>query len=402
MANRQDIEIKKRQITILAAGHMATDLNQGALPALLPFFISAWDLSYAAAAAIVFAVNISSSIIQPMFGLAADRFAKPWLLPLGMMLACLGLGLSGLCSSYPLLLILGIISGVGIAAYHPQAARLVNLAAGDRKNTAMSFFGVGGTIGFAVGPLIASTAVVHWGLSGTLVLLIPATIMSIVVMSQFPLFEELEAAGARLKNAASSVVLKENWSAFARIGAMVSLRSIVFFGLNIFIPIYWIKVFGQSHIAGAVALSIFSGSGIVGNIIGGTLADHYGQRRVVVTGFLGLSILLPLFIAMNSLVAATILLIPLGAVVFVTYSPTIILGQRYLPGRVGLSSGVTIGLAVAIGGGAAPLIGKLADIYGVWMAFASLTPLPVLIFLIALTLPAPAPEEARPAETENI
>lgn len=370
---------------------MATDINQGALPAMLPFFIAAYDLSYTAAAAIVFAVNMSSSVIQPLFGIAADRYSKPWLLPGGLMCAGLGLGLTGLFEGYLGILMLGILSGIGIAAYHPEAARLVNFAAGDRKSTAMSIFGVGGTMGFTLGPLIVSTAMLHWGLGGSLVLLIPVSIMSLIIISQFPLFTALEAVNNASKRS-PGLVFTENWNAFARIAVIVSGRSVIFFGLNIFIPLYWIHVLGQSKMAGAAALSIFAGSGIVGNIVGGNLADRIGQKKVTLLGFLSLSVLLPVLIALDSVTLATILLIPVGFMLFATYSPTIVLGQKYLPNRVGLSSGVTLGLAVAIGGGAAPFIGKLADIYGVWMALASVAFLPLLMFLLTLTLPDPATE----------
>ena len=84
-----------RHIGVLSLGHLVTDINQGALPAMLPFFIVAYDLSYAAAAGIVFAANMTSSVVQPLFGHAADRFSKPWLLSAGLMLAGLGLALSG-------------------------------------------------------------------------------------------------------------------------------------------------------------------------------------------------------------------------------------------------------------------------------------------------------------------
>ena len=260
--------MQKKHIGILSAGHLVTDINQGALPAMLPFFIAAYDLSYTAAASIVFAVNMSSSVIQPMFGVAADRYSKPWLLPGGLMLAGLGLGLAGLFEGYVWIMILGIMSGIGIAAYHPEAARLVNFAAGNRKSTAMSIFGVGGTMGFTLGPLIVSPAMVYWGLGGSLVLLIPVTVMSIVIISQFRLFNTLETANSRNKLSAG-LVSSDNWTAFSRIAVIVSGRSVIFFGLNIFIPIYWINVFGQSKIAGATALSIFAGSGIIGNIAGG-------------------------------------------------------------------------------------------------------------------------------------
>ncbi|MEJ2136804.1 MAG: MFS transporter [Desulfofustis sp.] len=381
--------MKKRHIGILAVGHMATDINQGALPAMLPFFIAAYDLSYTAAASIVFAVNMSSSVIQPLFGIAADRYAKPWLLPGGLMCAGLGMGLTGFSGGYQWIMLLGIMSGIGIAAYHPEAARLVNFAAGDRKSTAMSVFGVGGTIGFTIGPLIISAAMVRWGLDGTLVLIVPVSIMSIVVISHFPLFEALEAINNNRKKVSTNEASRENWNAFARIAVIVSGRSVIFFGLNIFIPIYWINVLGQSKMAGAIALSIFAGSGIVGNIAGGNLADRIGQKKVTLLGFASLSVLLPILIAVSSVPLATILLIPTGFMLFATYSPTIVLGQKYLPTRVGLSSGVTLGLAVAIGGGAAPFIGKLADVYGVWMALASVSFLPLLMFLLSLTLPDP-------------
>lgn len=128
--------MKKKSIWTLSLGHLITDVNQGALPAILPFFIAAYDLTYTAASSIVFAANLASSIIQPIFGYAADRFSKPWLLSIGLIFAGFGLGFTGLCKSYELIMILAIISGVGIAAYHPEAARLVNFEAGNQKNTA--------------------------------------------------------------------------------------------------------------------------------------------------------------------------------------------------------------------------------------------------------------------------
>ena len=185
--------MKYRPVGILSVGHLATDINQGALPAMLPFFIAEYDLSYAAAGGIVFTANMASSIVQPLFGHAADRSSKPWLLSVGLMLAGMGLALSGIFQGYRCIMLLAIVSGMGIAAYHPEAARLVNFAAGTKKGAAMSLFGVGGTIGFAIGPLIVTMALLQWGLKGTLILIVPVTIMSLVMISQFSMFESLEA-----------------------------------------------------------------------------------------------------------------------------------------------------------------------------------------------------------------
>ena len=379
--------MKYRHVGILSVGHLATDINQGALPAMLPFFIAAYDLSYAAAAGFVFAANMASSIVQPLFGHAADRFSKPWLLSVGLMLAGMGLALSGIFQGYRWIMLLAIVSGIGIAAYHPKAARLVNFAAGTKKGTAMSLFGVGGTIGFAIGPILVTAALTQWGLKGTLVLMVPVTIMSLVMISQFSMFETLEASRNRERVVSGTGTSKENWGAFSRLTITVIARSILFYGLNTFIPIYWINGLNQSKAAGAMALTIFAGSGIFGNLLGGSLADRIGQKKVMLFGFFGLTLFLPMLIWVNSVNIATLLLIPIGLMLYATYSPTIVLGQNYLPNRIGLSSGVTLGVAVAIGGGAAPIIGRIADIYGIWFALASIAFLPIFISTIALSLP---------------
>ena len=379
--------MRQKYIGLLSIGHLVTDINQGALPAMLPFFISAFDLSYAAVAGIVFAANMTSSIVQPLFGYAADRFSKPWLLSAGMMLAGIGLALSGLSKSYAWILFLAVVSGIGIAAYHPEAARLVNFAAGTKKGTAMSLFGVGGTIGFAIGPLIITAALLHWGLKGTLILILPVTIMSLVMVGQFSSFQSLAVCKNQNRSKLDTENSKDDWSAFSRLTITIIGRSVIFYGLNTFIPIYWINVLSQSKAAGAMALSIFAGAGIVGNLLGGSLADHFGQKKIMLLGYLGLMLVLPTLIFVNNSTLANILLIPIGLTLYGTYSPSIVMGQNYLPNRIGLSSGVTLGVAVAIGGGATPIIGRIADLYGIWFSLASISFLPIFLLAIALSLP---------------
>ena len=379
--------MKQRYIGLLSIGHLVTDINQGALPAMLPFFIAAFDLSYAAVAGIVFAANMTSSIVQPLFGYAADRFSKPWLLSAGLMLAGIGLALTGVSKSYEWILFLAVVSGIGIAAYHPEAARLVNFAAGTKKGTAMSLFGVGGTIGFAIGPLIITAALLQWGLKGTLILIVPVTIMSLVMVGQFSSFQSLEAKKNQNRSKLDTENYKDDWSAFSRLTITIIGRSVIFYGLNTFIPIYWINVLNQPKAAGAMALTIFACAGIVGNLLGGSLADRFGQKKVMLLGYLGLMLFLPILIFVNNAPLANLLLIPIGLTLYGTYSPSIVMGQNYLPNRIGLSSGVTLGVAVAIGGGAAPIIGRIADLYGLWFSLASIAFLPVFFLAIALSLP---------------
>ena len=370
-------------------GHLVTDMNQGALPALLPFFIADHDLSYTAAGGIVFAANMASSIIQPVFGHAADKFSKPWMLATGLILAGLGLGLTGLSGNYPLIMVLVVISGVGIAAYHPEAARLVNLLAGKQKNTAMSIFGVGGTIGFAIGPLLITTSVLQWGLKGTLIVMLPVSVMALLMAGRLESYKAMADIEVNQHNQVSRQTGADNWWAFSRLTLVIIGRSIIFYGLNTFIPVYWINHLHQSTVTGSLALTVFAVSGVIGNLAGGKLADRMGPRTVLLSGFLGLAFFIPAFILVNNSQTALFLTVPIGVILYATYSPSIVMGQNYLPNRVGLSSGITLGVAVSIGGAATPFMGNVADVYGIWSAVAVVAFLPLFFFIVALTLPDP-------------
>lgn len=393
--------MKNRSIWILSLGHLITDVNQGALPAMLPFFISAYDLSYTAAASIVFAANLASSIIQPLFGWAADRFSKPWLLAIGLILAGVGLGLTGLCQNYQLIMVLAVASGIGIAAYHPEAARLVNFEAGNQKNTAMSIFGVGGTIGFAIGPFLITTALIQWGLKGTVVLILPVAVMAIIMTTQYPKFKSIVRNNHSRNHSSSEQAVKEDWRAFTQLTAVIIGRSIIFYGLNTFIPIYWISYLHQSKIMGSLALTTFAASGILGNLIGGTLADKYGPKKILLFGFAGLAVLLPIFCLVDIAFISLLLMFPIGLILYASYSPSIVLGQSYLPNRVGLSSGITLGVAISIGGATTPIIGKIADIYGIWSGIITVACLPIPIFLLAIGLPEPRSDIGKQKEMQS-
>lgn len=374
---------------MLSAGHFFTDVNQGALPAILPFLIAELGLSYAAAASLVFAANFVSSVIQPLFGYLADRVSKPWLMPFGVFAAGFGLAFTGYTESYWLLFAMATVSGVGVAAFHPEAARTANKVAGAKKATGMSFFAVGGNGGFAVGPVMTTAALLFWGLKGTLVLLVPVTVMALVLWREATNLQQAQHEETRTEAAAGAGTARDEWGPFSRLLAVVFSRSVMFYGCTTFIPLYWIGVLGQSKAAGGTALSILLFTGAVGTLIGGRLADRYGFRRVIRTGFAALVPVLLLFAATTNVPAATLLLVPVGLGLFVPFSPTVVLGQKYLPNRMGLASGVTLGLAVSIGGLTTPLLGWVADTYGLTTAMTIVACVPVVAALAAFTLPEP-------------
>ncbi|AOR23663.1 MFS transporter [Clostridium taeniosporum] len=381
--------MNKKFIRLFAAGHLVTDIYQGALPAMLPFLVSEKNLSYAAAAFLIFAANASSSIIQPLFGIYADKISLPWALGTGVLLGGIGIGISGVLENYNMIFALVALSGIGIALYHPEGARLTNKFSGKNKTTAVSQFAAGGNIGFAVGPIITTVILSIWGLKGTLILCIPAIIMGLILLYESKYFSNNE---DNLVNEGNSirreeVVKVDEWGAFSRLTLTLLCRSTVFFGLNTFLALYFVHVLNQSEVHGSIALSTLIVVGAVGTLFSGKLSDKVGNKKIIIIGYSCLAPLLIAFLSIKNPMIVTIILIPLGFFLYMPYSPMIALGQKYLPNHVGLASGVTMGLGVTMGGVVSPILGWISDNYGIHTALCTLIIMPILAVLLARKLP---------------
>ncbi len=375
----------RRATLLLSAGHMFTDLNQGAMPALLPFFVAEYHLSYQQAAGLVFAATIASSVVQPLFGRYADRSRAAWLMPVGVLMAGLGLALTGVVREYWLMAVVLSLSGLGVAAFHPEAARSMNAAAGPRKATGMSVFSMGGTAGFALGPLLVTGLMLAFGLRGTVLLAVPALGMALVLFSQLRMlpalrFSRSHGAGAEAGGPADA------WRPFGVLAAAIIFRSALFFGFSTFLPLYWLDVLGQSPAAAGSILSLWLGSGVIGSLVGGRLADRYGAQWVGLFTSLAMVPLIVLFVLVQQPILAALLLMLMSILLAAPGSGLMVLGQGFLPNHVGVASGVTIGLSVSVGGATAPLLGWLADQFGIPSALASLTVMPLLIALLLWSL----------------
>jgi MFS transporter, FSR family, fosmidomycin resistance protein len=389
-------QVDYKSVALLSAAHLCDDINQGVVPAMLPFFIAAFHISYAAAAGLVLAQTLASSIVQPLFGMLADRRSSPWLIPVGLSLAGLGVAVSGLAPDYKLIFAAIAVSGLGISAFHPEAARRVRYLSGSRQATTMSLFTVGGMAGFALGPLLITPTLMVLGTHGAILLAIPVLLMSLIVTYNLPRLVSIEppvSLGVRQ----ITVEGEEKWGDFVRLTAVVVLRSIGFFGLNTFLPLYWTANLRGSKAGGGMALTTLAASVAVGTLIGGRLADRYG-RKAVIAASLGATVpLLLIFVNARSLVVAAVMLVPIGIAVSAANSVTVVLGQDYLPNRVGLAAGVTLGLSMTIGGMLTPVLGTIADHYGLSTAMLLIAMVPSLAFAMSLTLHETVGETVRRA-----
>jgi FSR family fosmidomycin resistance protein-like MFS transporter len=389
-------DLDRRGLAFLASGHAVADLCQGAVPALIPFLISERGYSYSAVGALLLFVTVGSSVIQPAFGALSDRLSVAWLMPVGVALAALGVGFAGVAPSFALTALSVGIGGLGVAAFHPEGARYANYASGSRRGTGMSFFSVGGNAGFALGPILITPAVLAFGLSGTLLVAILPLAIALVLAIELPHLKRRTAtaaaeSAARVKEADRS---EDDLGAFGRLTAVISVRSGIYFGLQSFAPIWFIREYGASEATANAFLAAMLVAGALGTLVGGQLVDRIGRRSVLVGSIVAQIPLLLGFILAPSEAVAGVLLAAIGFVTVMSFSVSVVMGQEYLPSRLGVASGVTLGLAIGMGGIAAALLGALADATGLETVMWTIVVLPWLGLLLAQTLPL-TPAEAR-------
>lgn len=387
-----------RGMGALSSGHLFTDVNQGAVAALIPFLVAERGISLAAAGALVLAATVSSSVVQPLFGVFSDKRPIPALMPLGLLLAGAGISLVGVVESYAVIFSLIVLSGVGVAAFHPEAARYANYVSGPRRAQGMSFFSVGGNAGFALGPALTTPLVLAFGLSGTLFLVLPALLMSLVLFRELPRLSTFrpEPVGgeASPECPVGRGVTFGEWFAFWRMIGVVVIRSFVYFGLVSFLALYYVQVLGESEALGNTAVTVMLACGAVGTLVLGRLADRVGRRAVLAGTMLAAGPLLYAFtlVAGSAPVLAMGFLGLIGAALIGTFGVTVVMGQEYLPERIGLAAGITMGLSIGVGGVGATSLGLFADSFGLSNTLLLLAALPALGLLLTLTLPKRAPK----------
>lgn len=401
---------KKYYKYLLTLGHWCSDINQGALPSILPFLIAAYNLNYTTAAVLVFLSNALGSLLQPLIGDLADRKNIPWIMVLGIMLAAGGMSLTGFMTSFAGLGVCVTISGIGSALFHPQAARLVNkVAEKGKKGFAISIFSFGGNLGFITGPIVATAAITTLGLKGTGFLCIPALVCSGFLFVQSKNFSDeglrnLEKSQAESAGEYKNPVKdrtdfaerldinskeKDQWKAFLLLIAFVIGRAIVLVAMDTFISLFFIYELGTTKVFGNAMYTFYNCITLMTTLYGGTVADRFGYVRVVRIAMLLLSAAAIMFSFSGSVPVSAIILIFLATGANLSYSPIVVLGQQYLPNHLGLASGLTLGLARSVGGLMSPVFGMVADAYGLRTVMFTLAIISLIPTVVGLFLPPP-------------
>jgi MFS transporter, FSR family, fosmidomycin resistance protein len=357
-------EIERGAMARLSLGHLAVDFTSGAVPALLPFFAAKFDLSYTATAVLMLAALVSSSLVQPLFGLWSDARGAIWLLPAGVALAGVGIASASMAPSYALVALLVFVAGIGIAAYHPEGAKFAAFASGRRRASGMSYFNIGGNTGYALAPIVLTPLVLWLGLAGGALATIPAASGSGAPAGE----DDLRAMGI--------------------LSITIVLRGAAWFALLTFVPL-WVVADGGTKAEGGRVLALMLVAGAIGTLVLGWVADRIGLRRtlIVTQGLIPFGIVA--FVAIGG-VPGTIALMLVGLCTVGTFGVTMVLSQFYLPRHVGMASGLTVGLAMGVGGVAAVALGAVADAIDLQTALYMAAAAPAFGFLACLFLPRPS------------
>jgi FSR family fosmidomycin resistance protein-like MFS transporter len=360
------------------AGHIVDDIYMNALPPFLPVLIASSGLSYASAGLLVTFFTLTSSVSQPFLGYAIDRYRARWIGALGLIWAGIFIGLMGLANSYEMLLLLATLAGIGPAMFHPHALSAISGISTGTKGRVMSFFIIGGNIGFALGPLLIGALTSSVGQIGMLYAAIPGILTGALIWklsSRLGSGSIREMYPFRLSDLRPAVIL-----------IMVAvLRSWVYFSILSYLPSYFVQG-GRSVLRSNSLLSIMLLSGVAGQFIGGTLSDRFGRKEVTFVSLLLAAPLLYAFLHTTGPVA-TAFLFCFGFSVMASFSVTMVMMHEIMHRHIGMASGIMIGFALGIGGIGVMITGLMADSFGLFRALNALVMVLVVAGLLTRFVP---------------
>jgi FSR family fosmidomycin resistance protein-like MFS transporter len=387
-------------ILAVSVCHALNDMMQSLLPAIYPTLKVDFGLTFAQVGVVTLAYQITASILQPLVGLYADRRPTPLALPGGTLFSLTGLLVLSMAHRYGVLLLGASLLGVGSSVFHPEASRVVRMAAGGRPGLGQSLFQVGGNCGQAAGPLAAALVVVRWGQSSLaffslLALLAGAILWNVGVWYKHHGLARLAAGAvrqaahpvlpARLVRRGMSVLLLMVFSKYVYLASLTS-----------YFTFYLIHRFGLSVRDAQLELFAFSAAVAVGTMLGGPFGDRIGRKRVIWFSILGT---LPFTLALPyaSLFWTGPLVVVIGLILASAFPAIVVFAQELLPGRVGMVSGLFFGLAFGVGGLGAAALGAIADVWGIDRVYTLCSYLPALGLFAALLPNIERPRRKNPA-----
>ena len=381
-----------RILFAISFGHFLNDSMQAVVPALFPILEKTMNLSYMQVGWIAFALNMTSSIMQPVFGMYSDKKPSPFLLPLGMFSSMLGMIGLAFAPNFIIVIISVLFIGLGSAVFHPEGARVAYMAAGAKRGLAQAIYQVGGNTGNSLAPIFTALIFVPLGQIGSLGFTAFAAVGIVLLIFVSNWYKNELATGAvrRKKRAAleaeNAIVSTHIKFVIILLVFLTFVRSWYGAGIGNFYQFYLIEHYGLSIKNAQYFVFAFMIAGVLGTFFGGPLADRFGKKTIIVFSMIG-SAPLALLLPHVSLVWVVPLFLCIGFISSSSFSVIVVYAQELVPGKVGMVSGLIVGLAFGLGALGSVVLGKLADIYSLQFIMLLCSCLP-LIGLTSWLLPS--------------
>lgn len=377
---------------IIGVCHLLNDAIQAVVPAMFPILEKSMGLSYTQLGIIAFSLNMVSSVMQPLIGLFTDKKPMPYALPIGLTFTFFGVLSLGFASTFQWIVLSVIFIGLGSAVFHPEGSRVAHMAAGAKRGLAQSIYQVGGNSGQALAPLITALIFVPLGQKGaSWFSIVAALAVILLVYIAFWYRNRLNFASASSKNKTAVQVNSQGLAkgikkALFLILLLIFARSWYISGMTNFYAFYAIHKYGMSIRESQLFLFAFLVAGAFGTFFGGPLSDRFGKKKIIAFSMLAtipFSVLIPHL----PLYAVFIFLIAAGFILMTSFSVTVVYAQELIPGKIGMMSGLTVGLAFGMGAIGSVGLGYIADLIGLPSMILMLGLLP-FIGLTAFLLPS--------------
>lgn len=370
--------------------HLLNDSLQAVIPAMFPILEESLGLTFTQLGLIAFSLNMVASVMQPVIGLYTDKRPIPYALPIGLSSSMLGMLGLALAPNYPIILISVIFIGLGSATFHPEGSRVAFLAAGDKRGLAQSIFQVGGNAGQSLAPLITAVVLVPLGQIGalwfTLIAFIAVIILSYIAKWYKKVLVHMQSSTNKTIELKRIVSNKVVYQAITILVLFVFIRTWYHSAIANFYIFYAMETFDVSISAGQVFIFVFLFTGAIGTFFGGPLGDRFGKRNVLI-----FSLLLPapfaLLLPYANLISSYVLLTIIGFTLMTSFSVAVVYAQELMPGKVGMVSGLIVGLAFGMGAIGAVVFGSIIDWIGITKTMNIIAFIPLLGF-IAFVLPS--------------
>ena len=368
---------------IIGISHLLNDAIQAVVPAMFPILEKSMGLTYTQLGIIAFSLNMVSSVMQPVIGLFTDKKPMPFALPIGLTFTFGGVLSLGFATSFKWIVLSVIFIGLGSAVFHPEGSRVAHMAAGTRRGLAQSIYQVGGNSGQALAPLITALIFVPLGQKGASWFSIVAA-LAVILLAYIAIWynRQLVQAATSLKKKAADKgngngVAKGVGKALFLILLLIFARSWYISGMTNFYAFYAIHKYGMSIQESQFFLFAFLVAGAFGTFFGGPLSDRFGKKNIIAFSMLA-TIPFSAFIPYLPSYAAFLFLLAAGFILMTSFSVTVVYAQELIPGKIGMMSGLTVGLAFGMGAIGSVGLGSIADLTGLPTMIGLLGLLPII------------------------